>query len=122
MEKNNKVIEVEYDDEDEPRKPDVSRSDTTNLCEKLVKACLQHGTVASRIIEFQHWIKRILIRGSKDSYMNFIGKKSAEVASIHSKFQRIFPLNITEPSIQMYILYPFTFSGLGSTIQRLVLG
>ena len=79
-------------------------------------------TVASRILEFQRRIKRILIRGSKDSYMNFIGKKSAEAASIHSKFQRIFPLNITEPSTQTYVLYPFTFSGLGSTIQRLVLG
>ena len=42
-EKNNKVIEVDTDNEDEPRKPDISHSDTINLCEKLVKACLQHG-------------------------------------------------------------------------------
>ena len=78
-------------------------------------------TVASRILEFQRQIKRILIRGSKDSHMNIIGKNSAQAASIHSKFQRIFSLNISEPSTQTYVLYPFTFSGLGSTIQRLVL-
>ena len=47
MEKNNKVIEVESDNEDEPRKPDVSCSDTINLCEKLIEACLQHGNTSS---------------------------------------------------------------------------
>ena len=46
-EKNNEVIEIDSDDEDEPRKPDISHTETINLCEKLMEACLQHGDSSS---------------------------------------------------------------------------
>jgi hypothetical protein len=46
-EKNNEVIEVDSDDEDKPSKPDISRTETINLCEKLMEACLQHGDSSS---------------------------------------------------------------------------
>ena len=53
-------------------------------------------TVGSRIHEFQCQIKCILTRGSDDTRVNFIGKKSIEAAWIHSDFQGIFPLNFPE--------------------------
>ena len=37
--KNNEVIEVDSDNEDEPSKPDISHTEKINLCE----ACLEHG-------------------------------------------------------------------------------
>ena len=36
-EKNNEVIKVDTDDEDEPRKPDTSRSDTINLARNSLR-------------------------------------------------------------------------------------
>ena len=44
---NNEVIEIDSDDEDEPRKPDISHAETINLCEKLMEACLQHRDSSS---------------------------------------------------------------------------
>ena len=49
-EKNNKVIEIDSNDEDEPRKPDISRAETINLCEKFMEACLQHGGSSSDLL------------------------------------------------------------------------
>ncbi|KAH0833378.1 hypothetical protein J3R83DRAFT_12479 [Lanmaoa asiatica] len=46
-EKNNEVIEIDDDDDDEISKPDISRTETINLCEKLMEACLQHGDSSS---------------------------------------------------------------------------
>ena len=65
-------------------------SDSTNFYHLLPV------TVGSRIHEFQCRIKHILTRSSNDTQVNFIGKKSTEVASIHSDFQGIFPLNFPE--------------------------
>ena len=46
-EKNNKVIEVDSDDEDEPGGPDVSHAEMIDLCGKPTEACLQHGDASS---------------------------------------------------------------------------
>ena len=55
----------------------------------------RENTVGSRTREFQRRIKCILTRGSKDTPMNIIGKKSTEAASIHSDFQGVVPLKVT---------------------------
>ena len=69
----------------------ASPSLSSLLGEALVCAALIwfFGTVGGRI---QCRIKCILTRGSNDTRVNFIGKKSTEVALIHSDFQGIFPL------------------------------
>ncbi|KIK75414.1 hypothetical protein PAXRUDRAFT_172896 [Paxillus rubicundulus Ve08.2h10] len=46
-EKRGKVIEIEESDDDESRKPEISRSEGLELCQKLKAACLQLGDATS---------------------------------------------------------------------------
>jgi hypothetical protein len=51
-------------------------------------------TVESKICEIQRSINSILTGRSVDKYMNIIGKKPTEPASVHSEFRRILSLNL----------------------------
>ena len=93
MEKNNKVIKVESDDEDEPRKPDVSCSDTINLCEKLVEACLQHEDTSSDLTldllthlhRFRVYLRREELLHSQQTTLDvFLTRSSHQSLDLHT--------------------------------------
>ena len=75
--------------------------------------------MGSRTREFPRRIKCILTRGSKDTPVNIIGKKSTEAASIHSDFQGICPLNFPEVVSDFQGVVPLKVTVLHAEVNRL---